>query len=223
MCSMPGAGQLALHRPARRGDIGGPAGGGERRGDLDRAALDPAGDQARDHLKYRRRRGLLDAGVRDVIVACHVAAVALFHANARNRLGAQRRRRESSTPARGDNRLPQACRRGAGDCLSGRLPLRHDRHQGVVSARLLPAARPRLRALRLFRARRNRAAISPTARSARWRDDSLAVIEFADRGAADPGRVEHGRLDHGAGGLGAARAHRRPGRHRRRARLQRPI
>ena len=59
---------------------------------------------------------------------------------------------DSSTSGRRDNRLPPARRRGAGDRLPRRLPLRHDRHQGVVSRGLLPPARARLRALRLFRA-----------------------------------------------------------------------
>ena len=66
----PDAGQLVFHRAAGRGDIGGPAGRDQRAGEIDGAALDPAGDQARDDLQHRRRAAFLRlAG--DVIVASH--------------------------------------------------------------------------------------------------------------------------------------------------------
>ena len=71
----PEAGQLMLHRAPGRGDISGPAGSGERAGEVDGAAFRPAGDEARDDLQHRRRAAFFrQAG--NAIVAAHAAAVA---------------------------------------------------------------------------------------------------------------------------------------------------
>ncbi len=53
---MDGAGalQLAHHRASGRGHDRAPALRDERRGKIDRAALDPAGDEARQHLQHAR-------------------------------------------------------------------------------------------------------------------------------------------------------------------------
>ncbi len=52
------AGQLVHHLAARGGDVGTPAGGGERGGNVDGAALDAAADQARQHLEHARGAAL---------------------------------------------------------------------------------------------------------------------------------------------------------------------
>ena len=82
-----GARQLALHRPALGRDIGGPACGGQRGGDLDGAALHTTRDKARDHLQHGGRAGFLRSLV-DGILACHfVAVTASSHANTRYSAG----------------------------------------------------------------------------------------------------------------------------------------
>ena len=113
-----------------------------------------------------------------------------------------------NTPGWRHNRLPPPCRYASGHRLPRRLPLRHDRHQGIVSGGLLPPPRARLCALRLFRARR------VIGRFRVGHDRALARrcgrgYRFADRRTADPGRVEHERLDHAARRAGAAGADRR--------------
>ena len=93
--------QFLFHRAAGRGDIGGPPGRNQRTGKIDGALLDAAGNQARNHLQYRRRTGFCRPGFfqnrGDAIVAEHVAAIPR-NARARNQIGDSFRRPESSTP-----------------------------------------------------------------------------------------------------------------------------
>src|SRR6059058_2819940 len=51
----PGPSKRAFHGPPGRGDISRPTRFGQRAGQFDGAALDPAGNQAREHLQHRRR------------------------------------------------------------------------------------------------------------------------------------------------------------------------
>ena len=171
-CQVGGAaaGEVAFDRAAGRGDIGVPAGRDERRRQFDGAALGPARNQARDDLQNRRR------------------AAFWRRSSGRRSSGGRSSASRSmmlSSPSLPPGRKPamnppQFLSRPDGATiayhrLAGAAPgivflagSRSDmtRHQGAVSRGLLPAARARLCAVRLFRPRRVERRFRSTARSA---------------------------------------------------------
>ena len=125
-----------------------------------RRRRDLAGLAGPSSFDYPRRPGARAArGLARLLSDC-ASGLAAF---GRARAGSGSERRHAGSPTaiaaagalgRENHRLPQGGRQGAGRDVPRRLHVGHDRHQGAGAGGPLPACRPRLRALRLFRPRR---------------------------------------------------------------------